>query len=223
MHYIYTKQPTTESASHTARVISEQLTAEKKVLWLLSGGSGISIATQTAALLKGCPNLKNLTITLTDERYGAVGHPNENWQQLIEAGFVLTGSKLYRPLRGTDSEATLESFDNWIKKQFAAADFRIGVFGVGDDGHTAGIKPDTNATSAGGFTTFFKGTDFERLTITYQAICKLDEAVIQAAGAGKQVVLQQLIDRSAPLLAMPAQILHKVPIATLYTDCQLTT
>lgn len=221
MHYIHTDQPISQSAQHIARVIREHLAAGERVLWLLSGGSGLTIAVEAATLLAGGEHLKNLIVSMTDERYGKVGHADENWQQLLDAGFVLTGAKKYRPLRDTDKQSTIDAFDSWIKKQFAAADFCIGVFGVGDDGHTAGIKPNTNATSAGGYTTHFKGADFERMTITYQAIHKLDEAVIQASGAGKQVVLQQLIDRSQPLATMPAQILHKVPLTTLYTDQQL--
>lgn len=222
MQYIHTNQPIADSAAHTARIIREHLNAGEHVLWLLSGGSGTTIAIEAAKLLMGADNLKNLVISMTDERYGKVGHTDENWQQLLDAGFVLTGAKLYRPLRASDKLSTMESYEAWMKKQFAAADFTIGIFGIGSDGHTAGIKPGTTATSAAGYTTDFKGDDFERMTITYQAIHKIDEAVIQAAGDDKKEILQQLLNRSTSLHDMPAQILHKIPVVTLYTNQTLS-
>lgn len=222
MQYIQTKQPIIDSAAHAARVIRQHLDAGEHVLWLLSGGSGTTIAIEAAKLLTGADNLKNLVISMTDERYGKVGHADENWQQLLDAGFKLTGAKLYRPLRAGDKLTTMEAYEAWMKKQFAAADFTVGIFGIGSDGHTAGIKPRTSATSAAGYTTDFIGDDFARMTITYQAIHKVNEAVIQASGDDKKVVLQQLLDRSAPLHDMPAQILHKAGSATLYTDQSLT-
>lgn len=221
MHYNHSSHPITDSANHVARRIREQLTAGDTVLWLLSGGSGTTIAIEAAKQLQDAPNLKSLTISLTDERYGELGHAEENWQQLLDLGFSLPGARTYRPLRGSDRLSTKEAFDTWIKKQLAASTYRIGIFGIGTDGHTAGIKPDSDATSAGGTSVLFKGDDFERLTITYQTIAKLHEAVIQASGENKKEVLEHLVNKTASLSAMPAQILHKVPVTTLYSDVVL--
>ncbi|MEO7905181.1 MAG: 6-phosphogluconolactonase [Candidatus Saccharimonadales bacterium] len=222
MHYFHSNKPIFDSAEYAARLIRQQLYAGKRVLWLLSGGSGIKVDVAAAKLLAGTDNLSNLIVSLTDERYGKQGHADENWRELLEAGFVLTGAKLYRPLRATDKLSTLDAYDAWMKKQFAAADYVIGIFGIGSDGHTAGIKPNSDATSAAGYTTHFEGDDYERMTITYQAINKMDAAIIQASGVDKRATLQQLLDKSLPLADMPAQILHKVPDVSLYTDCELT-
>lgn len=222
MDYQFTPHPITDSATHIAAHIREHLSDGHTVLWLLSGGSGTTIAVEAAKQLASAPNLKNLAVTLTDERHGKPGHANENWQQLLDSGFSLPGATAYRPLRGGDKLATQEAFDVWIKKQLARTTYRIGIFGIGTDGHTAGIKPYTDAASAGGATTSFTGNDFERLTITYQTIAKLNEAVVQASGSDKKDVLQQFVHSSASLYDMPAQILHKVPTVTLYSDVNLS-
>src|SRR5258708_2139506 len=73
------------------------LQEQKTVLWLISGGSNIKIATAVMAKLIG--NESNLWVTLTDERYGKVGHPDSNWQQLLEAGFDPGHAKTYPILR----------------------------------------------------------------------------------------------------------------------------
>lgn len=222
MNYQHTKHPISDSATHVAQRIRQQLATGDTVLWLLSGGSSTTIAVEAAKQLTDAPHLKNLAITLTDERYGKLGHANENWQQLLDAGFSLPGALLYRPLRGGDKGATQEAFDAWIKKQLSRSTYRIGIFGIGTDGHTAGIKPSTDATSAGGATVSFTGNDFERLTITYQTIAKLDEAVVQVSGDDKREVLEQLVRASASLYDMPAQILHKIPAVTVYSDVVIT-
>ncbi|MFI5212423.1 MAG: 6-phosphogluconolactonase [Candidatus Saccharimonadales bacterium] len=217
MHYIYSNQPVTSAAEHVAQVITQHLNAGEQVLWLLSGGSGVAVAVAAAQQLQGI-DLKKLSVTLTDERYGKLGHADENWQQLLDAGLSLPGAKLYRPLHGNDRTATTIAFESWIKTQLTAADYAIGIFGIGSDGHTAGIKPHTSATSAGKFATDFSGDDFERITITYQTIIRLDEAVIQATGADKRPIIERLLHERPSLNDFPASILHKIPLVTLYTN-----
>lgn len=217
MKYTYSDTPVEAAATHLAAAIKDRLSNDQPVLLLLSGGSGIDVAINMSQQLAGT-DLGKLTVSLTDERYGPVGHPDENWQQLLDAGLVLAGAKLYRPLRGKDLKDTSDAFDKWFKVQLASDAYKLGLFGVGGDGHTAGIKPDSLAASAGGYAIGYHGEDYERLTMTFQAIHQLDEVVIQMSGNDKQAVLLQLLERSVPLGTMPAQMLHKVPISTVYTN-----
>lgn len=217
MRYITTNNPVADAAAHVAESLKQHLSRGERVLWLLSGGSGIAVGVAASQQL-GDTSLANLHVTMTDERYGPVGHPDENWQQLLSAGFAVPGAKLYRPLKGADRATTTTAFDGWLKTQFAQADYRIAIFGLGSDGHTAGIKPDTSAVSASGYATSFDGEDFERITITFQAINRLDEAVIQASGTDKAPIIYRLRHDRPSLSDTPASILHKVPLSTLYTN-----
>ena len=63
------------------RLIKE-LKQDKNVLWLVSGGSNI---TSAVTVMKTIPdNLQmQLTILPVDERFGAVGHSDSNYKQLI--------------------------------------------------------------------------------------------------------------------------------------------
>jgi 6-phosphogluconolactonase/glucosamine-6-phosphate isomerase/deaminase len=219
MHYTQTDDPISAAAQHLAASLLAHLDADERVLLLLSGGSGIAIALALSHQLAG-HDLHSLVITLTDERYGKVGHEHENWQQLLNAGFSAPGAKLYRPLKQHDRATTTKKFDVWLKAQMSLADYRVGIFGLGSDGHTAGIKPHSNAVSAGGYVTAFDGEDYERITITFQAINQLDEAVIQASGTDKVAVIKQLFHSKAGFNDFPAAFLRKVPVSTLYTNQQ---
>lgn len=208
-------------ATYLAETISTHLDAGEHVLWLVSGGSGVQVGIRAAQLLAG-RDLGTLHVTLTDERYGPVGHADENWQQLLVGGFALPGADLYRPLIGQDRGATTQALGNWLDEQFMQADYRIGLFGVGSDGHTAGIKPGSPAQVATTTAAEFTGEDFERITMTFPAIERLDEVVLQAFGSAKSVVLGQLLYEDLPLDKQPAQVLKRVPRCTLFTDVEET-
>lgn len=218
MQYIYSDHPTKQAASALATSITSHLQYGKRVLWLLSGGSGIDIAIKTQELLSADLDLTNLYVSLTDERFGDLNHADENWSQLVAAGLKLPGAHLYRPLLGQDVITTTQLFNNWLGEQFSAADYKIGVFGIGTDSHTAGIKPWSEPKDMQDYAYSFKAEDFERITISSLAIKRLDEAVIQASGDNKLDVIRQLLDGNYPVNIRPAQILKSVKLSSLYTD-----
>lgn len=207
-----------QAASALATSITTKLKHGKRVLWLLSGGSGIDVAIKTQGLLSADLDLTNLYVSLTDERFGDLNHADENWSQLIAAGLSLPGAHLYRPLLGQDIATTTQLFNNWLGEQFSAADYKIGIFGMGADSHTAGIKPGSQPEDMQDYAYCFKADDFERITISTLAIKRLDEAVIQASGGDKLDAIKQLLNNDYPIDIRPAQILKSVKLSSLYTD-----
>src|SRR5450830_1401642 len=80
MKYVYTNKPTEQAAAQTAKTLIDHLSKGERILWLLSGGSSIPIAIIASQSLQNI-DLSNLFVSLTDERYGPIGHKDENWQQ----------------------------------------------------------------------------------------------------------------------------------------------
>jgi 6-phosphogluconolactonase/glucosamine-6-phosphate isomerase/deaminase len=217
MKIVQSDHPVSAAAEHLADVIKKHLGNDERVLWLLSGGSGIKVVLETTQLLQGI-DLSKLSVTLSDERYGSVGHSDENWKQLLDNDFSLPGANTYRPLTGDDRRTATQKFSLWLMQQTTSADYRIGLFGIGNDGHTAGIKPHSSATQASEWADDYTGDDFERITMTPFAITRLDEVVIQAAGDDKLPTLKKLRDTATSVDDQPAQILKNVPNGTLYTN-----
>lgn len=215
--YVYTNQPIELAASAVAKIIKQHLNKGEHVLWLLSGGSGIPIAINASKKLINV-NLANLAVSLTDERYGLVGHSDENWQQLIDGGFNLPGADCYRVLIGQNIEKTTMAFNSWLKTELQESNYKFGIFGFGVDGHTAGIKPHSKAISSPNFTASIAAKDFKRITMTFTAIKKLDEIIIQASGPDKQPILHNLLNHDISPEKQPVQILKTVPRATVYTN-----
>jgi 6-phosphogluconolactonase/glucosamine-6-phosphate isomerase/deaminase len=217
MEGIYSDNPISATAQHLASTIKEHLAAGEHVLWFLSGGSGIQVVLETDRLLVDT-DLTNLHVTLSDERYGPVDHPDENWKQLLDDGMQLQGATLYRPLIGEECTKTTDEFGAWIMQTMSNVNYKIGLFGIGNDGHTAGIKPHSSAVDAAAWADSFQGDDFQRITMTPFAISQLDEAVIQASGADKLSTLRQLVHQTIEITNQPAQILKTIKKCTLYTD-----
>lgn len=217
MEGIYSDNPITASAEYLAATITAHLAADEHVLWFLSGGSGAKVVLETDRLLRHV-DLTNLSVTLSDERYGPIGHSDENWQQLLDGGLQLNGATLYRKLIDEDCTKTTDEFGAWIMQRMAASDYKIGLFGVGTDGHTAGIKPHSPSVETSAWADCYTGEDFERITITPFTISQLDEAVVQASGQDKIETLKKLIYETGEVADQPAQILKSIPRCTLFTD-----
>jgi 6-phosphogluconolactonase/glucosamine-6-phosphate isomerase/deaminase len=217
MIYTYSNTPTVDAGDAVARHIAEHLKRGEKVLWLLSGGSGRNVVLQAAKQLKSV-DLSNLFVSMSDERYGLVGHHDENWQLLLNEGLSLPGATMYRPLQGKDRAQTTFEFNAWLRAQIELSDYRIAIFGIGPDGHTAGIKPGSPAVTSTDFVAAFSGNDFERITMTPVAIVLMDTAIVQASGEDKIALLHQLFSTSLPIADQPAQLLKLIPDTTLYTN-----
>lgn len=215
MKYVHITD-TTPVIDYLASTISEHLNAGEKVLWILSGGSGGKVCAEVSKKLSG--SLENLTTTLSDERYVPLNDPDENWKQLGDYGFSVPGATTYRPIQGKDRKATADDLGEFLQNAFAEADFKIGLFGIGADGHTAGIKPGTSAVEADGWATEFTGNDFERITMTFNAVKQLDEIVVQAMGADKAETLEKLLNQDIDIKKQPAQVLKSAEKSTLFTD-----
>lgn len=206
----------TEVVDYLSSVIRTHLEAGDKVLWLLSGGSAIDLEVAIARKLSNI-RLDSLSVALLDERYGPINHQNSNWYQLEQAGFSLPGAKVYRVLNGREILPTTREFESWLNNAYKNSDYKIGLLGMGPDGHTSGILPGSPALRAKALVCAYSSSDFQRITTTAFALGQLDEAVLYAVGRGKWPQLERLQTSISPV-TQPAQLLKQVPKLTVFND-----
>ena len=204
-------------ASFLGPLIIRQLEAGKRVLWFTAGRSCTAVAASASHIIAEHPH-SNLSVTLTDERYGEVGHTNSNFQQLIDFGFSLPQAKMIPVLDGKNIKETTANFNAILKEELKKADYKIGLFGAGIDGHTAGILPGSEAVYTEELVFDYTAPDFERITITPKTIVQLNEAVVFMQGREKWKVLEDLTTKDIDIAQQPAQILKKIPTLTIFTD-----
>ena len=99
-----------------------------------------------------------------------------------------------------DRNITTEKFDMVLKQEFEKADYKVGLFGVGTDGHTAGILPESGAINSENLAYSYDTPTFSRITMTPKAIEQLDEAVVWAQGEDKWKVIKDLNDEELKFL-----------------------
>ena len=214
MKYFYAETPQLP-AERIIAAIQGQLLQHKKVLWLISGGSVVDVAVEAAKQLENQPLL---TIMQIDERYGPVGHADSNWQQIIKKGMNVKAFRCHPILTGKDIEHTTNEYDELLTSVLEDADFVIGLFGIGADGHTAGMLPGSVAvTEQRRLVVSYEAADFDRITVAIPFFIKVDMAVVFALGEAKINALLMLRQDLSPE-EQPAQTLKKAKELYVYTD-----
>ncbi len=205
-----------ESADDIVTLLNTTRRSGKTVLLLVSGGSNINLAVRI------CNQLDEsdvpLHLGLVDERYGAVGHADSNWQKLLAAGLNTAKVTAHPVLMDDDSiEQTAQRYDTTLRDLRASVDVTIGLFGIGTDGHTAGILPNSPIITSRQLVDQYDGPDFRRITMTFLAITQLDVVFVVAFGDSKWPALNHM-NTDGAVSDIPARIFIATRHTTLYTD-----
>src|SRR3989344_1182404 len=202
------------------------------VLLLLSGGSSFSILDYVNTKALG----ENLTITMLDERFSQDKEAN-NFLQMQKLDFYARAQgadvnfigTLPRPNENLDDmRARLEiGIKDWQKNNPAGKIFA--VFGMGADGHTAGIFPYPensdffsknfeNSHFISGYKAEGKHEHPERITGTFSLFKQVDEAILFVCGQDKKTALEKLLKGADQPHTLPAVGIYETKHFQIFTD-----
>ncbi len=214
--YVSNKQ---EAALHLQQSLIEKITTHNSVVWLVPGGSNIALSVD---VMRAIPQdlRSQLTILQTDERFGAYNHPDSNWLQLHQAGFNPTGAKTETILTkdNLSLEDSVKRYDEIVRRVLKSNAMIIGQFGIGVDGHIAGILPGSPAVDAQDYVIGYETEQFTRVTLTPRAISRINMAYAFVFGESKKVALNNLYSKNLSLSEQPSQILKQIEPAYIYSD-----
>jgi 6-phosphogluconolactonase/glucosamine-6-phosphate isomerase/deaminase len=208
-----------ETTRAIARGIDRALASGMKVLWLLSGGSNIDIELEVLNQLQHATP-QNLTVSLIDERFVVLDNPDSNWHQLTTRGLDDQRARLVAPIVNPELDllAAAHDFGERLGVEVAQADVVIGQFGIGADGHTAGILPHSIGVHEDhSLVVGYEGPDFQRITTTPALFRQLNLAIAVAMGQDKLDALQKL-NGDASDDDVPARLLLLAKDLIVYTD-----
>ena len=198
--------------------LTRQLANGKNVTWLIPGGSNIPLSVAVMAQLDDGLTA-GLTIMLSDERYGPVGHADSNTFQLAEAGFQSKQANLLPVLHdGLSLEETSRRYAADFEDRIRSNDIIIGQFGMGADGHIAGILPQSPAVGSADLATGYDAGNFVRVTLTPKALQQITVGYVFAFGEAKRDQLERLQSQAIELDLQPVQIIKQLPEAFVYND-----
>ena len=212
-------------------------TADGDVLLLVSGGSAL-------ALLADVPEgiaWSRVTLGVVDERYGVHDADRNDLAvaatPLAQAVAAVGGTVLVFPHDAPDVVTAAGRYETLLRAWHAAhPDGQvIATFGMGPDGHTAGIMPypedperfaalfDDPAHWVVGYDATGKNPLPLRVTATGAYLrTHVAHAVVLATGVAKAGALARVVtiddDSASDLATTPARLLRELPQTTLYTD-----
>jgi 6-phosphogluconolactonase len=129
-----------------------------------------------------------VTITLTDERWVPVDHPDSNEglvRSLLKGPAAARLQGLFRD--GTTPEEALPE----LIARMPTAD--LVLLGMGEDGHIASIFPNEAANRATAALAVVDRPDHRRVTMTPRALGAARRVVVAVTGVAKQAVVEQAL------------------------------
>ncbi|HKO00742.1 MAG TPA: 6-phosphogluconolactonase [Thermoanaerobaculia bacterium] len=143
---------------------------------------------------------RRVTWVVVDERYVPMTDPQSNAAMIERTLFANGIPPHHRFLRFktelNDPAATAREFEReW--RELALTDLDIVILGMGDDGHTASLFPNTPALAVEdrlATEVFVDKLDMWRVTITKPVIRAAKLRMVLAAGASKRETLKQIRD-----------------------------
>ena len=213
----------------TAKAISAILEKEqdKEILLLLAGGSAFAVYDAISPQWLS----DHLTLAMTDDRFSHEMDVNNS--HILQAtdfyNECVNADAFYIPTEVWDEEEPeqlAERFERGLKQW--RADFPkgvvIAVFGMGEDGHTAGMIPgsaklfENTEKWVVGYTT--PNNEYhERVTITMSFIKQnVDHAVAFISGEKKRPALDRLLAKDGDLDKTSARILRELKDVQIFTD-----
>jgi 6-phosphogluconolactonase/glucosamine-6-phosphate isomerase/deaminase len=219
---VFTRERPETAVSNIAATIATALTDGKQVLWLVSGGSAISLQVSILEAIKrdASDNLSKLIILPVDERFGPYNHVDSNTAQLREAGFDPNPAQWSDILLQSPTLKEASShYASQAEAAFAAAQLTIATLGLGTDAHTAGLLPYSPALAdTVSSVVAYNWDDYVRMTMGVGLITRIDSAFVLAYGESKQTALERLLSATEPIEALPAKVLYEISNVTVYND-----
>lgn len=238
MHIIQTATPIEISAQYIVDWLIKQSQSPDPYLLFISGGSAIKIYEVMTYLMPINLNLKNLTVSLIDERYTDVDDSDSNGYLLAQTGFIdevkKRGGSWQPILTGLSMEAEAERMHKWLETIANANAICFGQIGAGEDGHIAGILPQANLKEFEKtfpkdkyYTSYnvderYPNPHKQRITITPKGLQRLNSNLLFITGEKKKSVLETLLTKSdEPVYEKPIVLLKKLENGQIITDIKV--
>lgn len=134
----------------------------------------------------------------SDERSVAATDPDSNFRMAIEAGFKnlpIPAEHFFRMEAEDNIEENARNYEMKIKQALGSRPFDLIMLGMGEDGHTASLFPETKALEEKTrwvVANHIPQKETWRMTMTYPLINKAKNIVIYVLGKNKKEMVHQV-------------------------------
>ena len=199
---------------HFIATANSALSAKGAFYVALSGGSTPKAIFKLLAspLYRDQIDWSHVHLFWSDERCVSEKSPESNFFMAMEAGFSslnIPKNQIHR-MQGdaSDLEVSADLYQKLIEKHVPHAEFDLIMLGMGDDGHTASLFPDTKGLHIEDklvIENFIPKLNAWRLTFSYSLINKAKNIAIYVMGKSKAPVLKQVLKGPFHFVSLPIQ------------------
>jgi 6-phosphogluconolactonase/glucosamine-6-phosphate isomerase/deaminase len=198
---------------------------DERTLLALSGGT----SPDYRKMIVGPNDINPGAIMVTDERYGEPFHKNSNELLLKESGVKECADgkciEAHKILTGLSFLETEKRYEKVIAELFGRFKKKVGVMGIGEDLHTAGVFPFSAAGKSPDYVVaeVVENQFPKRISLSLKALGEFSAFIILAFGSAKQNAIKKLMDpEENDMQKYPAIFYRKSKIPTyLITDLKL--
>lgn len=170
----------------------------------LSGGSTPKAIYQALAKEKHSLDWSRVWLFWSDERSVPPDHPDSNYRMAMESfsALPLTPSQIFRMQAEKDLERNAFDYQQKIRHFLKEPFFDLVMLGLGEDGHTASLFPNTSALSVEDRLVVpneVPQLKTCRMTFTFPCIEQSAQIALYAVGAPKAKMVSQVLN--APILS----------------------
>ena len=139
--------------------------------------------------------ISGLKLWLTDERWVKSSDKESN-SRMIKASFNSEKIDLLLP-KYSGSNPSIDAEEYTTKLMSSISNFTHGILGIGEDGHTASLFPNSTALDENGLkiiATEVRVEPYVRLTATLELLSKIDNLYLLATGRSKKDIVNNVMN-----------------------------
>ncbi len=165
----------------------------------LSGGSTPKAIYELLAL-KARLDFSKVWLFWSDERSVPPDHPDSNYRLAMESAFSklpIPQSQIFRMHAEKQIEKNALDYEEKIRYHLGKNLFDLVMLGVGEDGHTASLFPNTKALEVKDrlvIENYIPEKKSWRMTLTFSCINQSQHSAIYAIGQNKQLIVPKVLE-----------------------------
>lgn len=178
----------------------------------LSGGSTPKKIFQKLAKLPDVIDWSKVYLFWSDERSVPPDDPDSNYHMAIEAGELknlpLAPHHIFRMIAEENIEENAGAYERLIQEKLGSHSFDLVMLGMGEDGHTASLFPDTKALHIKGRLVVANEVPQKntwRMTFTYECINRARHIAIYVMGSDKAKMVKKVLTSQLDFDLFPSQ------------------